>query len=738
MGPPIATPRTVRNQKSAAAAAAMAAAAAPAAIPPATAAAAATTRRAIRATGLASVRRRCLPVSISTGAHLPPPTARSLLCRSMGCLGKRARAALVAVFGLWRTPSCCRQRRGPCRAGGDSGVSGPDAPHQRPPEPAFADGLSDPAAGPGPAQSRAAAGAGPARPTAGRARARSPAGRAESLRRRSTRPEAAAGWACNVSEVGHFVDAGRIPRLALRGSGGAQLRLLRHLHRLAAERGQPRRRAVTGRRRPRHVGPRASGADGNPHRPADARPARVAQPELQARPARRRDRQRPQPAGPDVDLRRQPGLPAPDPRCDRGGVPVRARERLLARTATPSGSAAARGSLRSTSATRPAPAPLWEGNVFAHGLNVSDDGNTLYDSDPIDGKLTLLDVTQVQHRFPEPQVTEISSLTWNTVSVPQNTIPVTIARPPLPDRVRRVRVPLQPGDGQRPGRRRPDHRHRRSGAPAGRLQPPPRRQPARRHTRPPTATPRPLPAPAFNYAAHYCGVPRQVDPEIVACSFINSGLRVFNIQDPLHPREVAYFISPPKQGTLGGLDAGDFAMSQPAFDPGPAGGLVHGRDARASTRCASTMAPGPDPGEPPHRPPATGTTAAQPQAAAPSLQEVAPPAQRRGHAAKRNASLQAKAARSRPRETRRTPRCRCPGRSGTSSRRPPAPSPAGRSCRACRPGCRCAWTRVASRVAGTTGEPCSSWPWWERMMWRIAWARSGSKLSIPSISRRTL
>ena len=28
------------------------------------------------------------------------------------------------------------------------------------------------------------------------------------------------------------------------------------------------------------------------------------------------------------------------------------------------------------------------------------------------------------------------------------------------------------------------------------------------------------------------------------------------------------------------------------------------------------------------------------------------------------------------------------------------------------------WTRVASRVAGTTGEPFSSLPWWERTMWR--------------------
>ena len=47
------------------------------------------------------------------------------------------------------------------------------------------------------------------------------------------------------------------------------------------------------------------------------------------------------------------------------------------------------------------------------------------------------------------------------------------------------------------------------------------------------------------------------------------------------------------------------------------------------------------------------------------------------------------------------------------------------------------WTSVASRVAGTTGEPFSSLPWWERTMWRTAWASSGSKPSIDSIVRRT-
>jgi len=77
-----------------------------------------------------------------------------------------------------------------------------------------------------------------------------------------------------------------------------------------------------------------------------------------------------------------------------------------------------------------APHTIWEGNVFAHGLNVSDDGDTLYDSNPIDGRLTLLDVSQIQNRVPNPKVNEISSLTWDTVSVPQNTAPMQIGGKP--------------------------------------------------------------------------------------------------------------------------------------------------------------------------------------------------------------------------------------------------------------------------------------------------------------------
>jgi len=71
------------------------------------------------------------------------------------------------------------------------------------------------------------------------------------------------------------------------------------------------------------------------------------------------------------------------------------------------------------------------------------------------------------------------------------------------------------------------------------------------------------------YASHYCSVPKQVDPGIVACSFIASGLRVFDIRDPTAPKEIAYFVAPPS-GLNGGTTPGEksnYAMSKPSFVP---------------------------------------------------------------------------------------------------------------------------------------------------------------------------
>jgi hypothetical protein len=73
-------------------------------------------------------------------------------------------------------------------------------------------------------------------------------------------------------------------------------------------------------------------------------------------------------------------------------------------------------------------------------------------------------------------------------------------------------------------------------------------------------------SPAQGYAGHYCSVPQRADPGIVACSFIASGLRVFDIRDPYHPKEIAYFTAPKGPSSTGG-DPSNYAMSSPAFAP---------------------------------------------------------------------------------------------------------------------------------------------------------------------------
>jgi hypothetical protein len=65
---------------------------------------------------------------------------------------------------------------------------------------------------------------------------------------------------------------------------------------------------------------------------------------------------------------------------------------------------------------------------------------------------------------------------------------------------------------------------------------------------------------AQGYAAHYCNIPTRVDPKIVACSFIASGLRLFDISDVAHPREAGYYVAPTTDSS-----GSNFAMSEPAF-----------------------------------------------------------------------------------------------------------------------------------------------------------------------------
>jgi hypothetical protein len=217
------------------------------------------------------------------------------------------------------------------------------------------------------------------------------------------------------------------------------------------------------------------------------------------------------------------------------------------------------------------------GHVY-HGLRFSADGRTMYvaniGSPGVHGVLSggglhIYDVSEVNDRESHPQIRMLSELTWPEVSIPQSAEPFTVDGHPY---VLEVDEFIDLFTFQSLGRFRT--------APVGaariidvenprnpevvsdiRLQV---HQPAQRTDdvfRDPGNV-----SPAQGYAAHYCSVPQRDDPGLAACSMILSGLRVFDIRDPEHPREVAYFNRPklPSPGVT--PEVGSYAMSRPAWD----------------------------------------------------------------------------------------------------------------------------------------------------------------------------
>ena len=205
-------------------------------------------------------------------------------------------------------------------------------------------------------------------------------------------------------------------------------------------------------------------------------------------------------------------------------------------------------------------------NFQPHGVSISDDGNRLYMAEGQfqsgDGGftgLTILDVSQVQNRVLNPQVSIVSRLTWSNVSTPQNATPFTVAGHKYlleddefgsganigaariidiedetnPFVVSNLRLAVNEASAQGPDL----------------------------EADPGNGADQPF----QGYQAHYCDMPSRVDPYIIACTFIMSGLRVFDIRDIANPVEVAYFNKPllPSQTSP---RSGSFAMSAPAYD----------------------------------------------------------------------------------------------------------------------------------------------------------------------------
>ena len=214
------------------------------------------------------------------------------------------------------------------------------------------------------------------------------------------------------------------------------------------------------------------------------------------------------------------------------------------------------------------PEILWVSRDHSpHGMRLSADGTRLYIADLSDG-LVILDVSEIQARKEDPEVREVGRLEWDEMSIPQVAIPVTIKGKPYLIEIDEFatngesQIPQSTADAVVGAARIIDisdetkpkivsHIRLEVNNPEGRSA----------SAGDPGAS-----SPIQGYTGHYCSVPRNEEPGIVACTFVASGLRVFDIRDPLRPREIAYFNKP-----VGGNNPtsypNSYAMSASAFVP---------------------------------------------------------------------------------------------------------------------------------------------------------------------------
>jgi hypothetical protein len=219
--------------------------------------------------------------------------------------------------------------------------------------------------------------------------------------------------------------------------------------------------------------------------------------------------------------------------------------------------------------------------VNYHGLRISADGKKMYVANigtPSPGGrvsvggLRILDVSEIQARKPDPQVHTLADLSWRQKSIPQAADPIVInGHLYLLEADEFANFTLGPGLVVSGGYE--------EDAPVGAARlinvDNPRRpfvvsnlRLAVHQLKNRAGAQRNDPGnntPISGYAGHYCSAPRQVNPGIVACSMIGSGLRIFDVRNPYRPREVGYFnrVTYPNTKPNG---AGGLAYSAPAWD----------------------------------------------------------------------------------------------------------------------------------------------------------------------------
>jgi hypothetical protein len=216
------------------------------------------------------------------------------------------------------------------------------------------------------------------------------------------------------------------------------------------------------------------------------------------------------------------------------------------------------------------PTLIWEEfPAGTHDLSISQDGTRAYLANNSGNGLTILDVTDVQNRVPNPQSTIVSELYWTDGSTAQMTQRMTIGGKPY------LLFVDELGQG---AARIIDITNEAEPFIASKL-----KLEVQMPENDEAIAPDQGSAP-FGYDGHYCTASdgktdhTTYDVEnaaIAVCSYFDSGLRVFDIRDVYRPREIAYWIAPtlpgPRVSSYYNLDgvcgAVDWASAHPRFVP---------------------------------------------------------------------------------------------------------------------------------------------------------------------------
>ncbi|HET8994751.1 MAG TPA: hypothetical protein VFN32_13185 [Rhodococcus sp. (in: high G+C Gram-positive bacteria)] len=190
------------------------------------------------------------------------------------------------------------------------------------------------------------------------------------------------------------------------------------------------------------------------------------------------------------------------------------------------------GVLSAVDLTDPAaPTVIWQGwmGMSGHGFGISPDGNRLYLSNNFGG-LAVLDISAVQRRDAGAQVQQVASMSWTDGWATQHSIPVTYDGNPYLFTV---------DEGGSGGVKLIDLADETNPAIVNSI-----KLEINLPENIDSQVASGMGGSAFAYESHYCSADRPVNPTALACGWVSSGIRVFDVSDPFDVKEIAYYNPP--------------------------------------------------------------------------------------------------------------------------------------------------------------------------------------------------